>query len=453
MRSIREARGSTMGVRTGTAWSVAGGRAGRGVRGRRGVTFIWMTFLLVALLAFATLAIDWGYVRYAEQQIQTAADAAALAGAYDLPLGREAVENAAVDIAAQNQAGGQGVLLDRNPDNRPNGDVVVGTFNRKTGAFVPGGTRPNAVKVVVRKTKGSRNGPVTLLVARMFGVESVQRVRSAIAVGEHRTGIVLLRTDGDGLKHNGTGTTRVDGSIFINSPTPTALTLAGTGNLAAASFEVVGNVFRPGVGVLVGDAHEGVNPVPDPLAALAEPVLSEHVVRTVQKKSLADGVYVLEPGRYQGGIEFSGTGHMTLNPGVYIVEGGGFKVTGRGTLVAEGVMVYSTGTNDTTVAADEVFVSGDAHVTWTAPAGGPYAGIAIFQNRDVSARGVRLAGTGQTTIAGTVYAKSAEVQLSGTSETDVLAAGLVAGSLGVAGDSAFTVAGPVWSARRTRLVR
>ena len=46
-----------------------------------------MALALVALLGIAAFAIDVGYAYYAKRQLQSATDAAALAGAQDLPNG------------------------------------------------------------------------------------------------------------------------------------------------------------------------------------------------------------------------------------------------------------------------------------------------------------------------------------------------------------------------------
>ncbi len=60
------------------------------VRSERGQTMVQLALMLVVLLGFAALAIDMGY-RYVERRrMQSAADAAALAGAYELCQGKPA---------------------------------------------------------------------------------------------------------------------------------------------------------------------------------------------------------------------------------------------------------------------------------------------------------------------------------------------------------------------------
>ena len=51
----------------------------------RGQVIVLVVVMLVVLLGFAALVIDVGYAYYAHRQLQASADAAALAGAQELP--------------------------------------------------------------------------------------------------------------------------------------------------------------------------------------------------------------------------------------------------------------------------------------------------------------------------------------------------------------------------------
>ena len=59
----------------------------RRTRGERGQILPLVAFALVALLGIWAFAIDVGFAYYAKRQLQSATDAAALAGAQDLPNG------------------------------------------------------------------------------------------------------------------------------------------------------------------------------------------------------------------------------------------------------------------------------------------------------------------------------------------------------------------------------
>ena len=66
----------------------------RRARGERGQILAVVVLALVALLGIAAFAIDVGYAYYAKRQLQAAADAAALAGAQDLPVASTAITTA-----------------------------------------------------------------------------------------------------------------------------------------------------------------------------------------------------------------------------------------------------------------------------------------------------------------------------------------------------------------------
>jgi hypothetical protein len=66
----------------------------RGARGERGQILPLVVIALVALLGIAAFSIDVGYAYYAKRQLQSATDAAALAGAQDLPNASTAIATA-----------------------------------------------------------------------------------------------------------------------------------------------------------------------------------------------------------------------------------------------------------------------------------------------------------------------------------------------------------------------
>ena len=76
----------------------------RRARGERGQILAVVALALVALLGICAFAIDVGYAYYAKRQLQSATDAAALAGAQDLPNATTAIATA-TSYAAANTPG------------------------------------------------------------------------------------------------------------------------------------------------------------------------------------------------------------------------------------------------------------------------------------------------------------------------------------------------------------
>jgi Putative Flp pilus-assembly TadE/G-like len=76
----------------------------RKARGERGQVLVVVALALVALLGIAAFSIDVGYAYYAKRQLQSATDAAALAGAQDLPNATTALATATSYAAADTPA-------------------------------------------------------------------------------------------------------------------------------------------------------------------------------------------------------------------------------------------------------------------------------------------------------------------------------------------------------------
>ncbi len=146
---------------------------------QQGLISVWVALALTALLGMAALTIDVGRLVLAKQELQDAADAAALASAATLRDGMdiERAKQAAVDIAAANTILGEPAVLD------PDVDVEVGAWDAELGQIVPWSAMFNsmAVQVTVRRTEDSPGGPIPLIFATLLGVDSVPMSASGAA--------------------------------------------------------------------------------------------------------------------------------------------------------------------------------------------------------------------------------------------------------------------------------
>jgi len=130
-------------------------------RGEQGQVLVLIALMIVPLLAIAGLVIDIGYAYYAQRSLQTQADAAALAGAQNLPDG-----NSAVAVAKQFGSSSSAKNF--------RGDIgnVTETITTKCLASVPGCDPVNAVVVDERATTST-------LFSRVLGIHSLNiHVRS-----------------------------------------------------------------------------------------------------------------------------------------------------------------------------------------------------------------------------------------------------------------------------------
>jgi len=127
---------------------------------RRGAVVIYVVLMIVILLAFCSLAVDYGRVTTTKTELQRTSDAAARAGAMVISSGTTTVRTAAKSVASANKANGTSVVL-------ADTDVLLGTWS--SGAFTVTTTNPNAVRVTSRRTQATGNA-VPLLFASVIGL-------------------------------------------------------------------------------------------------------------------------------------------------------------------------------------------------------------------------------------------------------------------------------------------
>ena len=135
----------------------------------RGQAVVYTAMFFTVLFGFAAIAVDAGRLVFTGRELQTVADATALAGAHALPGGSSAAITAAVDFAPQNPNNGTTATLAAT-------DVLVGTWN---GSFAGGGSSPNAVQTSPRVT-------ATNVFALWAAATTLQRTATAAFLGSER---------------------------------------------------------------------------------------------------------------------------------------------------------------------------------------------------------------------------------------------------------------------------
>jgi len=169
-------------------------RRGQPRDSRPGNILILVLLFLVVLVGVVAFAVDLGYLLVAKTELQVSADAAALAGTWELidqsMAGKESSDCiTAARATAQNFAGLNSVCtnspaLDANDANGEDGEIVIGTissFNDPNATMTyDDPSAYNAVKVKVRRTSG-QNGIVPFFFARVFGFDGAPAEATATA--------------------------------------------------------------------------------------------------------------------------------------------------------------------------------------------------------------------------------------------------------------------------------
>jgi hypothetical protein len=199
-----------------------------------------------------------------------------------------------------------------------------------------------------------------------------------------------------------------DGIVAVDSANSAAIALNGNAQLAAGTIDVVGT---PGISA-TGNANVNgqivhAPAVADPLGTLIDP--STAGLPTFAAVKITGHTHMtLSPGVYTGGINISGQASVILLPGTYIIEGGGFSVSGGATVFGQGVTLFNSPQN----ANDSIRVTGHGSVTLSGPESGTYKGIVIFQAHNAGSPLV-VDGQGEINVRGVVYAPRATAEVSG----------------------------------------
>lgn len=151
-----------------------------GTRRRGSVIVQSVIFGGTVALGVAALAVDTGLMFSARQELQSAADAAALAAASQLGARADALDRARTEAQkfanANRVAGDNADLIDS--------DVVFGRAELVGDKyqFLPGATPNDAVRVTLRRDQNAEDGPVSLLFAKVFDMDSARLSASATAM-------------------------------------------------------------------------------------------------------------------------------------------------------------------------------------------------------------------------------------------------------------------------------
>jgi len=390
-------------------------------RRRRAVSILWMLGILGLGITLTGVGIDSGHLYLATQQVQNAADAAALAGAAKVRQSRDATIEAAMAVAEVNFVAGTAIPLVDNPNNDPAGDIVIGRYSRETGVFTVTLTGANAVRVRARRTADSPGGRVPLLFGALVGLEGVNVERVAIAMngGGSGAGLLALAPTGCGLSVGGNSSLIVaGGEIHVNSSSSCAVCTNGGPIINTDMINVNGNVCFSSNTNYGGQVNPGASPIPDPLAYLPAPVPGAPM--NPSGVSISGGTTNLQPGYYPNGISMT-NGTLNLAPGIYIVGSGGsggqypagLNIKG-GDFNAEGVMIY--------VMDGAVDIGGNGTINLTPPnpeihnfpGASVYEHVSIFQSR-TNTRQARVIGSSGMILNGSMYFPNNKVNLGGTS--------------------------------------
>ena len=322
---------------------------------------------MLSLLLAVGMVFDVGMILEERRQLQNAVDAAALAAAV-----------AERDTPGQTTARTETYLL-ANGFDTSDPDLTV-TIDRNYATDQVEVTATYAVPTAFFRVINVNSKTIT--------VRAVGKAEPVVGAGDFAF-VALNDTACDAFRKSGTSDIEItNGGIMVNSNcSPNAGRAHGNGGIVASRVDY----YSPGGFQIQGSANVTPAPQPissrltDPLDGLAipsEPTSPDSggTAGSPSTQTISSST-TLRPGVYWGGLHLSGNATITLDPGVYVMAGGGFTSAGNGLIQGSGVMIYITSHPDP---GDCGFVNltGAKDLALTPPTSGVYEHITFWQDED-----------------------------------------------------------------------
>ncbi len=164
------------------------------LKNQRGIAAINIAITGTVLVAMAAFAIDIGHALVTQNELQNAADSAALAAGRELgvtyielpvseqkDMSRDLTGTEQTDVIGQaTTAAYANGASDLDNITIAQGEVELGRWDFAASTFTPGITRPNAIRVTARRD-GVQNGPISTFFAGIMGVTDMDVSATSVA--------------------------------------------------------------------------------------------------------------------------------------------------------------------------------------------------------------------------------------------------------------------------------
>jgi Flp pilus assembly protein TadG len=338
--------------------------------------------MMPVIIGFTGMGVETGYWFYKQRLLQGAADIAAYNAVVAL---RNAEPMGGIVPQATTDASNNGWRA-------ANGTIQV-NLPPTSGAHQNG----NSAEVIVTDNEQR-------LFTKMFSATPVQIYARSVATyssSGQACMLALNKTASQAVRLWGNNATTLNGcNIMSDSFAPDAVAIGGSATVTAPCVLAVGQVSVSATLNLTTCATVTNNSAPaaDPYKNLPTPPIPNNC------SNVPGGNAPIQPGRYCGGITVNGT--KTFKPGVYIIDGGTFKLNANAIVDGAGVTFYLT--NGATVQ-----FNGSAHMTFSGPTNGTYSGILFFGDPTQPNAIQKFNGDGTSLMTGAIYFPSQQVEMNG----------------------------------------
>lgn len=391
--------------------------ARRLLKDESGTTAVTFGLLITVALGFVGLGVDLGAAYQARRHVQSAADSSAFSGATTLLAGDDSIVGVGHAVSARyGFVDGQ--------------DGVTVTINKPptSGQYTD---LAQAVEVIIQR-------PGIRFFSALFGSgQSSIRGRAVAKVNAGAEACVVALNNSISIS---SASLQAEGcSLYSNSAAANAFDMSGTSSLTAAGVGVVG-------GSVIGSnstistqngVQTGQRPIQDPYRNVPIPPYSGCSFNNASLKTGTYGGSYTSPVVFCNGLLINSGSTVTLNPGIYIIDRGEFRVNGGGTIRGTGVTIVLTSSTGSDYAY--AIFNGQSIVELTGPSTGPTAGMVLYQDRRAPSSGENIlnGGAGQS-LTGAVYFPNQMIRYSGGSPTSMGGCTqLIGGAINLRGQSNF----------------
>ena len=386
---------------------------------------------MILIIGVAALAVDLGFLYATRRNMQTAADAAAIAGSNALERQCGTTADCTCDsVKACSAAGTDVAQLNGISASAPNSPTITVATATTRPANDPNPGNGTFVQATVSET-------VPTFFMRALGIPTVNITTTAIAgfapVGPCVT--ATAPTQAASISLSGSGSINASCGVIDESSNSDGLNLSGGASINAGSVGLVATSWSSGdQGNVTPTPSTGTSIPPNPYANLVPPPpcsanggCTGATCNNLTVSNPNNGYSVsstppgpISPGVYCGGINVSGNGTvLKLNPGVYILTNQHANmVSGGGSMQGTGVTFYNTYTGAVNNYRGITF-SGGASTNLAAPTSGAYSGVLFYQDPSIvatgnSANGSSITGgTTSATLTGALYFPTTMLTFSG----------------------------------------
>lgn len=370
------------------------------LRDRTGGVAAVFAIVSPVLIGAMGLGAEVGYWYLSERKLQNAADVAAHAAA----LRRNKGDNQAqLEPLAEYVVGQADVNMTQT--------AVAVNIPPTAGAYVEDG---NAVEVQLNQT-------VPRLFSAIYDNTPLQLSARAVATadaGGRGCVLALSETQAGAITITGSNSINLMQCDFISNGAGASFEMQGNGSVANANCVQAAGTATTTANLTTTCAtlRENAGITPDPFAAKTEPVLTGacqdgDIGKPNQSNSITPSeahTSGLSSIRFCNGLSLKGT--VSLNPGLYMIEGGDFQINSNATINGTGVVFY--------MASDvEITFNGTAAINLTAPTSGTYNGMLFFGSRSATSISHRINGNSSTALNGAIYTPVSHIDWLGNNST------------------------------------